>query len=106
MARPIRSIEIYLPLDYNDGRSANSTLAGAVENNRLLWGYLGVDPGTTDFGEWLRRNTERDHFFVDGCRSSLVGPLEVYLKAVLGPVFEGSLKDHFDAAKSESDAVT
>jgi hypothetical protein len=78
--------------------SANSTVAGAIENNRLLWNYLGVGPDVADFGEWLRRYTDRDHFFIDASRNNLVGLLEVYLKAVLGPVFEGSLKDPFAAS--------
>lgn len=73
--------------------SANSTLAGALENNRLLWSYLGIQQGVSDFGSWLQRNTDRDHFFLDGRRTDLVSLLEVYPKAVLGPVFEGNLKE-------------
>lgn len=75
---------------YKSG-SANSTVAGALENNRLLWSYLGVPETATDLGEWLKRNTDRDHFFVEGAHSSFVPLLEVYFKAVLGPVLEGSL---------------
>src|SRR5437016_5019317 len=32
---------------YSKG-SANSTVAGAIENNRLLWSYLGIDSEITD----------------------------------------------------------
>ncbi len=78
---------------YKSG-SANSTVAGALENNRLLWSYLGVPSTVSDIGEWLKLNTDRDHFLVDGANSDLVPLLEVYLKGVLGPVLEGSLKNH------------
>jgi hypothetical protein len=78
---------------YSSG-SANSTVAGALENNKLLWGYVGVADDTTAFGEWLKENTDRDHFFVDAANADFVPLLEVYLKAVLGPVLEGSLKKH------------
>lgn len=78
---------------YKSG-SANSTVAGSLENNSLLWTYLGVPRGVPDLGDWLKRSTDRDHFLVDGTNEDLVPLLEVYLKAVLGPVLEGSLKNH------------
>jgi hypothetical protein len=34
------------------------------------------------------------HFLVDGQDADIVPLLEVYLKGVLGPVLEGSLKKH------------
>ena len=71
--------------------SARSTLAGAIENNRLLHDYIGFDPVTTDSGEWLRRATDRDNFFVHENRRSTLSLFEIYVKACLGPVFEGVL---------------
>lgn len=72
--------------------SANSTLAGAIESNKILWDYIGIEHNITDFGEWLKNNTDRDHFFVDGQHYDIASRLEIYLKGVLGPVFEGSNK--------------
>jgi hypothetical protein len=78
---------------YKSG-SAKSTVAGALENNLLLWTYLGVPKDTIDIGQWLKQNTDRDHFLLDRQSDELVPLLEVYLKGVLGPVLEGSLKSH------------
>ena len=76
---------------YNPG-AANSTLAGAIKNNKILWNYLGVNKHPLDFGEWIKTNTDRDHFFMDMARMDLMPFLEVYIKGVLGPIFEGSIK--------------
>ena len=75
---------------YKSG-SAPSTLAGAIENNPLLFDFLGIDSLPVDTGDWIRKNTDRDNFFVDGSRKQLLSLLEVYMKARLGSVFEGSL---------------
>ena len=71
--------------------SANSTLAGAIENNPILHDYIGFDSVAGDSGEWIRRNTDRDNFFVHEDHQSILSLFEVYVKACLGPVFEGSL---------------
>jgi hypothetical protein len=69
--------------------SALSTLAGAIANNPLLWGYIGYSSADADVGAWIKRNTDRDNsYFRD---PSLIGLFEVYAKARLGPAFEGSL---------------
>ena len=78
---------------YKSG-SANSTLTGAIENNRILWGYLGIEEGNVDFGNWLKTNSDRDHFFLDGSQMEILSLLEVYTRGILGPIFEGSLKKH------------
>ena len=75
---------------YKSG-SARSTLAGAIENNPLLFDFLGIGSLPVKTGDWIRKNTDRDNFFVDGSRQTLLSRLEVYMKARLGPVFEGSL---------------
>jgi len=79
--------------------SANSTLAGSIKLSAILWEYLGLNPDTdekADFGKWLLENSDRDHFFINNSPVEMgdkkiypLGILEVYLKGVLGPVFEG-----------------
>jgi len=75
-------------------RSARSTLAGAIKNNRVLWDFIGYgnELSLSDPGLWLKANTDRDHFFLS-VQSQLVLPfLEAYVRGLLGPVYEGSLK--------------
>ena len=75
---------------YKSG-SAKSTLAGAIENNPLLWNYIGFPGSSVDVGEWIRNNTDRDNFYIAESKKEIIDFLEIYLKAILGPVFEGSL---------------
>ena len=75
---------------YKSG-SAMSTLAGAIENNPMLWSYIGYCESSQDVGEWIRKNTDRDNFYIHEDKREYIGLLEVYIKANLGPVFEGSL---------------
>ena len=69
--------------------SAMSTLAGAIKNNPLLWGYIGYPGMQTDVGTWIKENTDRDNFYFKD--EQLIGRFEVYAKGLLGPAFEGSL---------------
>ena len=79
---------------YKSG-SAQSTLAGAIENNRLLWDVLGFNEALSESaGDWIRTFTDRQNFYVQESRRELIGPLEVYLKARLGPDFEGPLSSN------------
>lgn len=83
---------------YKEG-SANSTLAGSIKFSKVLWEYIGLSgnvDSTIDFESWLIENTDRDHFFMGASEIFLgsrkfypLGLLEVYLKGILGPVFEG-----------------
>lgn len=73
---------------YSSG-SAKSTLSGAIENNPLLWRYIAFPGQGTDVGSWIRDNTDRNNFYFKD--KELIGYFEVYAKARLGPVFEGSL---------------
>ena len=75
---------------YKSG-SAQSTLAAAIENNSLLFHFLGIDSLPAEIGGWIRESTDRDNFFVNGNQPKILSFLEVYMKARLGPVFEGSL---------------
>ena len=71
--------------------SAKSTLAGAVKNNRILYSYIGYDTSLENLDSWLRSNTDRDHFFLNPDRQNMLPLLEVYVRGILGPVYEGSL---------------
>ena len=71
--------------------SAPSTLKDAIENNPILFDILGIDALPMHIGDWICKNTDRDNFFVDGSRKQLLSFLDIYIKARLGPVFEGSL---------------
>jgi len=75
-------------------RTANSTLARAIENNPILQPYIGIQELPNDVGAWIRQNTDRDNFYVDGERRDILSMLEVFLKGYLGPVFEGSLSSN------------
>lgn len=72
-------------------RSANSTLAGAIQNNLVLQYYIGLNHFPIDIGRWIQENTDRDNFFIDRSRKGILALFEIYLKGRLGPVFEGSL---------------
>lgn len=71
-------------------RSAQSTLAGSLVKARILWPYLGIT-GLTEatVGDWIKTHTDRDHFFLDAGRLDLLAELERYVRARLGPAFEG-----------------
>lgn len=69
--------------------SAKSTLAAAIENNPVLWRFIGFPGGGIDVGKWLRQNTDRHNFYFGD--STVFGTFEVYAKARLGSVYEGSL---------------
>jgi len=71
-------------------KSAQSTVAGKLLTCPILWDYLGiVELNESNIEGWLKANTDRDHFFIDGGQLAIRDELEVYLKGLLGPVFEG-----------------
>jgi hypothetical protein len=87
---------------YKSG-AALSTLAGAIENNPLLWGYIAY-PGTgSNAGAWIKANTDRDNFYFQD--PALIGLFEVYAKALLGSVFEGSLSSPAPAMSQATDTT-
>ena len=73
---------------YSSG-SANSTLAAAIENNPVLWGYIGFPGNTVNSGDWLREHTDRNNFYFSDFAICKV--FEVYARAKLGSIYEGSL---------------
>jgi len=55
-----------------------------------LWPYLGIKVlDEASAGAWIRENTDRDNFSLDSADAALLGDLERYLRARLGPVVEG-----------------
>ena len=71
--------------------SSGSNLAKSLLSHRILWPYLGLNElSETDVAEWIKSNTDRDHFYLDAkIGDACLGDLERYLRARLGPVFEG-----------------
>lgn len=70
--------------------SSSSNLAQTLLTSRVLWPYLGIERlDATTVGEWIKTNTERDHFFVPGEAAATLSTLETYIRGRLGPIFEG-----------------
>lgn len=71
-------------------RSSGSNLAKQILRTKHLWRFLGI--GSLDessVAEWIKSNTDRDHFFVDAPHAAVLIPLEKFLRGRLGAVFEG-----------------
>lgn len=68
-------------------RGNGSTLAGAIARTPMLHRYLGVN---RDAGVWLLQRADRDDFHFAPGREGAAKAFEVYARARLGPVFEGS----------------
>lgn len=71
--------------------SAPSTLARSLLKHRVLWPWLGVeDLDEATVKQWMLAHLDRTHFFVpEGC-GVLLSNLEVFVRARVGSVFEGS----------------
>lgn len=72
--------------------SAGSNLAKSLLGHRYLWSWLGIE-GLTEHNvkQWMLANLERVHFFVpSSATATVLKPLEVYIRARVGSVFEGS----------------
>ena len=71
-------------------RSSRSNLAASLVGTPILWPYLGVQTLADSLvGRWIRENVDRDNFYLDFADSGLLMQLERYIRARLGPVFEG-----------------
>lgn len=70
--------------------SAGSNVAKSLLRSRILWPYLGIS-GLTEahVGDWIRQNTDRDHFYLDGVDKAYLDDVERFVRGVLGPAFEG-----------------
>lgn len=70
---------------------ASSTLAGSLVGLPVLWLYLGISTlSREDAAEWIMDNTTRVDFFIRADADYLRRPLEHFIRAYVGPVFEGS----------------
>jgi hypothetical protein len=70
--------------------SSRSNLANTLLTARVLWPYLGIEGlDANTVGEWIKTNTERDHFFVPASAAMVTPTLETYVRGRLGPCFEG-----------------
>jgi hypothetical protein len=69
--------------------SCNSNLGKSIVLNKEQWNRLGI-PGVEEatIGDWLRNNTDRDHFFLTAS-PLVVNLFEVFLHCRLRPLFEG-----------------
>jgi len=73
------------------GLGASSTLARSLLKYRVLWPWLGIAGlGERDVKTWMLSNLDRGHVFVPGDRPDVLASLEVYVRARVGSVFEGS----------------
>jgi hypothetical protein len=73
---------------YNGG--AVSTLQGSLLKGRILWPYLGIASlAERDVRKWILRNTDRDNFYLDAADEKVLPELERFIRAKLGPAFEG-----------------
>lgn len=71
-------------------RRAPSTLAKSLLKATSKWSSLGIHTLTEDdVGEWLKSNTDRDHFFLDSRQEPILDHLEMFLRGRLRPIFEG-----------------
>ena len=70
--------------------SAGSNQARSIVSYPILWrliGYPGLGP-SPDVAEWIRANTDRDHFFVKS--KPIAALLEVYIRGNIGSIYEGA----------------
>lgn len=71
--------------------SAKSTLAGSLIRYPVLWSWLGIaDLDASSVRDWMRMNLDRVNLFVPAPHAELLPHLEMYVRARVGSVFEGS----------------
>lgn len=71
--------------------SAGSTLAKSLLGHPIIWPWLGVDNlNAASVKAWMLENLDRMHIFVPGGSPLVLAALEMYVRARIGSVFEGS----------------
>jgi len=71
--------------------SGRSTLARSLLAHRILWPWLGIsqlDEATVK--PWMLSNLDRMHIYVPASSLLVLAALEMYVRARIGSVFEGS----------------
>jgi hypothetical protein len=75
---------------YSPG-SAQSSLAKSLINYPALWSWLGIDHlDQSTVRSWMLSNLDRANIYVPESSSALLPHLEMYVRARLGSVYEGS----------------
>jgi len=71
--------------------SSRSTLAKSLLKYPVLWPWLGISTlGEADVKTWMMTNLDRTHFFVPDGHEEVLATFEVFVRARVGSVFEGS----------------
>lgn len=71
--------------------SAQSNLAKSLLAHPIVWPWLGISGLTpSNVKSWMTGNLDRLHIFVPGDRPDVRSVLELYVRARVGSVFEGS----------------
>jgi hypothetical protein len=72
-------------------KSSGSNLAKSLLGAPTTWRRLACATllQEDNVGDWLKENTDRDHFFVLSNDASLTSLLEVFVQCRLRPLFEG-----------------
>jgi hypothetical protein len=72
-------------------RAARSTLAGSIIRYPILWPWLGITAeDTASIRSWMTANLDRLHIFVRQPSPEFLTTLELYVRARVGSVYEGS----------------
>jgi hypothetical protein len=71
--------------------SAGSNLAMSLIGHPVVWPWLGIERlDATNIKDWRTTSLDRLHIFVPGDRPQVRAVLELYVRARIGSVFEGS----------------
>ena len=71
--------------------AAGSTLARSLLKYRVLWPWLGIDHlDKSTVRTWMLANLDRVNLYVPSSSADLLPHLEMYVRARVGSVFEGS----------------
>ena len=71
--------------------SAGSALAKSLLGHPVLWPWLGISHlDYSNVKQWMLTNLDRLHIFVPADAPEVLPVLEMYVRARVGSVFEGS----------------
>jgi hypothetical protein len=71
--------------------SAQSTLAGSILKYPILWPWLGItERDAANIKGWMLSNLDRMHIFVRDPSREFLTTVELYVRARIGSVYEGS----------------
>jgi hypothetical protein len=71
--------------------SARSSLAKSLIGYPVLWPWLGVDHiDPSNVRTWMLANLDRINIYVPAASAALIPQLEMYIRARVGSVYEGS----------------